>query len=153
MNLATTNISTDTHALYGAWGLISFYFETPEGERSYPFGESPQGVLIYTDSGDISAQLMGDNRPQFKSGDQLKGTTQEIEQSFRNYIAYFGKYEIDVTGGYVVHHVEKSLFPNWEGKPQKRYFELSGNQLRISTPPISWDGEERVGVLLWQRSK
>lgn len=153
MNTAIITASSDAHALLGAWRLASFYIETSDGERSHPFGESPQGVLIYTDTGNMSAQLMRNDRPMFEGGDQLNGSAEEMEENFKSCISYFGTYEIHADGGFVVHHVEKSLFPNWEGTAQKRFYELKGDQLRISTPPLTWGGTERVGVLVWERAK
>jgi hypothetical protein len=38
-----------------------------------------------------------------------------------------------------------------KGSYQKRFFELSDNQLQLKTPPFKLGGEEVVGVLLWER--
>lgn len=160
MNTATKHASLDTfsdassdaHALLGAWHLVSFYIETGDGERTYPYGECLQGVLIYTDTGDMSAQLMRSDRPLFESDDQLNGSAKEMEESFKGCISYFGKYEINFAEGFVTHHVEKSLFPNWEGAPQKRFYVLKGNQLHITTQPLTWGGKHKVAVLVWQRA-
>lgn len=79
------------------------------------------------------------------------GTIAEIEAVYKGFISYYGHYEFDRAGGFVVHHVGRSLFPNWEGQPQKRFLVLSGNLLKLSTPPTLWGGGEMVGVLLWER--
>ena len=57
----------------------------------------------------------------------------------------------DDENGFVVHHVEGSLFPNWEGQALKRLVELSGNRLKLSTPPTLRGGGEVVFVILWER--
>ena len=31
------------NSVAGAWRLLEYYFETDEGDRSYPWGESPVG--------------------------------------------------------------------------------------------------------------
>ncbi|MDH5378753.1 MAG: lipocalin-like domain-containing protein [Gammaproteobacteria bacterium] len=153
MNSDFKQIPTQDHALLGAWRLRAFYIESAQGQRSYPFGESPQGLLVYTDTGMMSAQLMRDNRPMVESGDHQVATQQEMEENFRGCVSYFGSYELHVESGFVLHHVEKSLFPNWEGVAQKRFFELTGDQLRITTPPTTWGGTENTAVLLWERVK
>jgi len=79
----------------GAWKLISFEFRRDEGETMYPFGEKAQGSIIYTESGRYSAQLMRVDRPRFAVPDQMRGTSQEIEASYRGCISYFGSYEVD----------------------------------------------------------
>jgi len=136
--------------IIGAWKLISFEIHRENGEVTYPFGKNAQGSIIYTESGHMSVQLMRPDRPQFASGDQMKGTTEEIKANYESFISYYGPYEFDSKGGFVIHHVEGSLFPNWEAQRHKRFFELSGNRLKLSTPPLLWGGKV-VGVLLWER--
>jgi len=143
-------VSQNSVPLIGAWRLTSFIRKTDD-EVIYPFGENAQGSIIYTETGRFSAQVMRPDRPQFVSEDLRKGTAEEIEGNYKGFISYYGRYEFDGENGIVVHHVEGSLFPNWEGQPQKRFFDLSGNQLKLSTEPILWDGEEVVAVLLWER--
>jgi len=137
--------------LIGAWKLISFEIQKADGEVIYPFGENAQGSIIYTETGLVSAQVMRPGRPLFASGDMMQGTTEEIEANYKGFISYYGPYEFDSENGFVVHHVEGSLFPNWEGQTQKRFCELSGNRLKLSTPPTPYGGRELVGVLLWER--
>jgi hypothetical protein len=91
------------------------------------------------------------DRPRFASGDQLIGTPEEIEAGFKGCISYFGSYEVDAGQHTIIHHVEGSLFPNMEGRDQKRLFELSGNRLQLTTQSIKLGGEKAIGVLLWER--
>jgi hypothetical protein len=95
--------------------------------------------------------LMRNDRPRFVIGDQMKGTPEEIEANYKGSISYFGTYEIDEGNGFIIHHVESSIFPNMEGTSQKRSFDLSGNRLQLGTQPINLDGEKAVGVLLWKK--
>ena len=145
------NIPQDSAPFAGAWKLNSFEIQKEDGQVTYPFGKDAQGSIIYTQSGRFSAQVVRSDRPEFASGDQMIGTMAEIEAAYKGVISYYGHYEFDHAGGFVIHHVERSLFPNWEGQPQKRFLELSGNLLKLSTPPTLWGGGEIVGVLLWER--
>ena len=146
------NLSENAPPIVGAWKLISFEIRTTDGGLTYPFGKSAHGSIIYTGSGRFSAQVMRPDRPRFASGDQLKGTADEIKSNYEGFLSYFGSYEFDAQGSFIIHHVEGSLFPNWEGGPQKRFFELKGNRLKLSTPPTLWGGGgEIVGVLVWER--
>ena len=135
----------------GAWKLITFEFRKEDGNVIYPYGEKAQGSIIYTEAGRYSAQLMRVDRPRFASGDQMKGTAEEIEASYKGSISYFGTYEFHPEQGEIIHHVEASIFPNMEGSKQKRFFELSGKRLQLETPPIKLGGEKAVGILLWER--
>jgi hypothetical protein len=142
----------DRVPIIGAWKLVSFEIQKDNGEVIRPFGEGARGSIIYTESGRFAAQVMRTDRPRFASGDQMKGTAREIEANYKGFVSYYGAYEFDGERGLVVHHVEGSLFPNWEGRGLKRFFELSGNRLRLSTPPTLWGaGGEVVGIFVWER--
>ncbi len=146
------NLSENSVPIIGVWKLISFEIRKADGEVTYPFGENAQGTIIYTESGRFSAQVMRPDRPRFASGDQLKGTTEEVKANYEGFISYYEPYEFDGENGFIIHHVEGSLFPNWQGQGQKRFFELTGNRLELSTPPTLWGGGgEIVGVLLWEQ--
>ena len=137
--------------IIGAWKLISFEIQKENGEVVYPFGKNAKGSIIYTESGRLAAQAMRSDRPQFASRDQMKGTAEEIKANYEGFVSYYGSYEFNREKGFVIHHMEGSLFPNWEGQRQKRFFEVSGNRLKLSTPPTLWGGGNVVGVLLWER--
>ncbi len=146
------NLAGNAMPIIGVWKLVSFEIRTDKGAVVYPFGEDAQGTIIYTASGHFSVQLLRTHRPHLASGDQLKGTVEEIEANYKGYLSYYGSYDFDRDGGFVVHHVEGSLFPNWEGQGLKRYCELSGNRLTLRTPPTLWGGRgEIVGKLVWER--
>src|SRR5258706_14248900 len=138
-------------SIIGAWNLVTFEFRKADGNVIYPFGEQANGFLIYTEAGRYSAQLMRKDRPRFAIADQMLGTPAEIEANYKGSISYFGAYEINIENGFVIHHVESSIFPNMEGTDQKRFFELSEDRLQLTTPPIKLDGVKAVGLLLWQR--
>ena len=144
-------METDTIPILGAWNLVTFEFRKADGNVIYPFGERARGSIIYTEAGRYSAQLMRIDRPRFASRDQMKGTAEEIEASYKGSISYFGTYEFHPEQGFIIHHVEASIFPNMEGSKQKRFFELSENRLQLKTPPTKLGGEKAIGVLLWER--
>ena len=96
--------------IIGAWKLISFEIQKENGDVVYPFGNNAQGSLIYTKSGRISVHLMRPDRPQFASGDQMKGTWEEIKANYEGFLSYYGSYEFDMEKGFVIHHIQGSLF-------------------------------------------
>lgn len=135
--------------LIGTWRLISSELRDAEGQVSYPNGKDATGYIIYTADGYMSATIMRANRANFAAGDLLGGTIEEKARAAETYIAYCSRYEIQ--GNKVIHHVETSLFPNWVGVDQERFFELQGNQLSLSTPPILLAGKLQTGHLIWER--
>jgi len=144
-------LTPEVHALIGAWRLKAFRIVSSNGEVYYPFGESAQGVLLYSRCGLVSAQLMSTDRPMFESDDQQIGTPVEFEENLKNCVSYYGTFEINEEEGFVIHHVEQSVFPNWKGTAQKRFFELKDNTLSISTPPVNWGNDQKVATLVWER--
>jgi hypothetical protein len=53
--------------------------------------------------------------------------------------------------GYLTHNVDVSLFPNWRGVPQRRFFALSEDTLTLTALPTPFGGREVTAVLVWER--
>lgn len=141
--------------LVGAWRLQS-YVETPVdgGEDSLPLGPEPQGLIIYTPDGYMSAQLSRPDREGFASGDWFDGTAQEYTAEASTYIAYSGPFRVDEQTGELFHSMDVSLFPNWTGQEQQRIVELDGDTLTLSSPaPITSAGKVVTSRLVWKRAE
>jgi hypothetical protein len=137
--------------LAGAWRLLSSEFTNSRGDVFYPLGEDAQGQVIFTQSGYMSGQLLRKGRPVFSSGNQASGTPEEIKDAFEGFVSYYGPFELDLGKHKLITHVEGSLFPNWVGGDQERFFELHEDRLILKTTPIAIGNDEFVGVLIWQR--
>jgi hypothetical protein len=138
-----------TDRFVGAWRLLSLEARTSTGDVSYPYGKDAAGYLLYAGEGYMSVSVMQACRTNFASPDDLQAPAEEKLAAFDTYSSYSGRYE--VRGQKVIHHVEISLFPNWTGKEQERYFELSGDRLTLSASPILIGGVEQKLVAIWQR--
>lgn len=114
-----------------------------------PFGENPIGRLVYTAGGFMSAQLASAHRPAFASPAFTRATVDEKGAAYDTFMAYCGRYE--VFGDHVMHHVEMSLFPNWAGGDQKRFFELDGDSLVLRPPAYERHGVTYTDELRWER--
>jgi hypothetical protein len=133
----------------GTWRLVSCTWTDTEGRVSYPYGQDPQGYLIYTDEGHMAVNFMSTGRARFRSDDPAAAGTQERRQANKTYQSYSGTYQVE--GDQIVHHVEVSLFPNWVGTDQRRIYQLTGDRLSLSTLPLQTRGEEIRADLVWQR--
>jgi hypothetical protein len=134
----------------GTWRLVSWENRDEDGNVSYPMGQDAVGYIMYTEDGYMSANLMKANRPTFTAGDLLGGTPEEKARAAETYIAYCGQYEIQTNK--VIHHIKASLFPNWVGLKQERFFEFIGNnQLSLSAAPFLMSGKQRTARVLWER--
>ena len=137
--------------LIGAWKLVSSEFRRSDGSVIYPYGRDAIGIISYDAAGNVTVQIMRADRPVFASGDLYGGTPEEIKAAFEGIISYFGRYEVDRAKGAVTHHIVGSSFPNWIGGDQVRFFELSGERLTLSTPPILAGGSTLTALLIWER--
>jgi hypothetical protein len=138
----------------GAWRLVSAEFHAETGERvESPYGNSPQGILMYDAIGTMSVQLTRKDRKPFVIADRMKGTTAEIAAAFESYQAYWGRYTIDERERVVTHHVTQALLPNWAGTEQRRHYKFQDFKLHLRTPPLTIGGRRVTGVLIWEKIK
>ena len=133
----------------GTWRLVSFEVRSAGDKVYYPWGENPDGYIMYTPQGYMSVSMMASGRPVFEARDLPKGTEQEKVAAADKYISYAGKFE--VRGNKVYHHVDVSLFPNWVGGDQVRNFRFEDNRLLLSTDPVPGDEKQKAGYLIWER--
>ena len=99
---------------------------------SLPYGEAPEGLLVYTRSGHMSGYLMRRGVPAFKGGARA-GSPEEMEAAFHGYLGYFGTYTIDHAADVVTHQVAGSWYPNWIGTDQIRYIRWDSGDLVLAT--------------------
>lgn len=135
----------------GTWKLLSSEMVS-EDDVVYPLGENCQGLLTLDAAGKLNGQLMNPNRPAFESGDMLRGTPEEIQAAYQGYVAFWANYTVDEKKGVMSYTVEGSLFPNWVGHSQDRFYSFEGNRLTLKTTPLALAGKRNVvGVLVWER--
>ena len=141
--------------LIGAWKLVSYVEKPVDGSAPFcPMGEDPQGIIMYTPDGYMSAQLMHPERPKFASGDWFRGSDAEIKEEALGYIAYSGPFHTDEEKHTLTHSMFASLFPNWLGQTQPRVVKIEGDMLHLSTAaPIVSGGEKTMSYLSWRRAE
>ncbi len=137
--------------LVGAWELESWAIGYADrDDLSYPYGEEPRGLLMYTEDGWMSAAISRPQRQRFpedvafrKIPDAAKG------EAFTSYFHYAGRYRVQ--DGDVIHYVSMSLNPNFPGTEQLRHAELDGQTLVLSGKDMV-GGVERFHSLVWHKS-
>ena len=141
--------------LIGAWVLISCVERDIEtGIESFPLGERPLGLILYTPDGYMSAQLQCPERPPFADGDLLRATPEEYSAAGRSYIAYSGRFFVDEGKRSLSHEMAVSFFPNWSGQRHVRLVELNGERLELSTAgPQRLNGALKTAAITWRRAQ
>lgn len=135
--------------IIGNWKLVSFKSITEDNQILYPYGEDAVGYLTYTDQDFMSVSIMRSNRMAFEGGDIKEGTIKEKTKAIDDYLTYCGKFTIREDK--IVHLIELSLFPNWIGQAQERFFKLKEDMLELSTAPFLLQGKKRTAHLLWKK--
>ena len=141
--------------LVGAWRLVSIEGTDPTFHFAY---DHPTGLITYDRSGWMSVQIdiKGVRKP-FVGG-LASGTGDEKVTAFDNYIAYYGRYTVDLKAQTVTHHLEDASQPNWRGVNNVRWFEFQGNDRLLLIPREDGKGGEidrknATFKLLWERIK
>ncbi len=136
--------------LVGSWQLQSWTIGySNRDELTYPFGEDPQGLLIYTADGWMSAAISRRNRPRLPDQQSPRKISAELQaQAYSSYFHYAGRYAVN--GGDVIHYVTQSLNPDFPGTEQLRHAELDGHTLALTGK--DQQGEHtRFHALVWHR--
>ena len=136
--------------LVGVWRLVSYKVKQTGHEDRFPFGPEPEGFLIYTPDGFVSAQLMKPGRPPFQSHDWNGGKPDEYQQAGSGYIAYCGIYEVDEEKKTVTHFPSVALVPNLILRGQLRSIVLSGDRLSLCAVTPTADSEPVTSLLEWR---
>lgn len=146
-------MSISEEAFIGSWHLVDCASETPSGRSDFSLGPNVIGFLVYDENGNMAAQMMSTDRDRLSSSNPLKTPAEEYKKAFLGFVSYFGKYTLDIGNGTVTHHVTGASAPNWVGRDQLRFFELTGDRLILRTPPITGtDGVKAVQILVWEKA-
>lgn len=139
--------------LVGSWSLVKWWNVADDGHEMPPpiEGENMRGLLMFDASGHFSLVIASD-RPKWKSVDRMDGSPEENTAAARGTLAYFGTFSIDGPGQLTL-RVERSLHPNISGTDQKRYISLSGDELRMNSPPFKYPKGTFTGYFIWRREK
>ena len=136
--------------IVGTWTLVSTTGRLPDGSPTW--GSNPKTLLIFTNDGRFSAQLMRSDRPKYAANSRVKGTAEENKATAEGTLSYFGTYTISETDKVVTYHIEGSSYPNWNGTDQKRpILSLTADELKYANPAPS--GGTAASELLWKRAK
>jgi Lipocalin-like domain len=147
---AAESDASQTMPLLGSWDLVSLENRGEDGSVHRPFGEHPVGRLTYTADGLMSAQIMHGERAKFKTAALYGGTPEEKVAAYDGYIAYYGSFVIDTATRMLTHHVTASLFPNWLGGDQVRFYELNGDTLTLTSKSFAAHGTQVTPHVVWR---
>src|SRR4051812_27742270 len=83
--------------LVGTWTLVSIDNISADSTRVHPYGENPQGLLMFDTKGNYAIQILKTERPKVASGDKNKCAPEEYAALVQGSNSHFGKYTVDET--------------------------------------------------------
>jgi hypothetical protein len=139
--------------LVGTWRVANWVRVVDGNEQPGPWGEKPLGVILYGADGHMCANVMMPDRANFAGRDFRGGSSEEKLAAHDSYFGYCGRYEVLEEEGVVMHNVEQSSFPNFTGTAQKRFVQLSADQLTIKTPPAPYKNGSSYFLIRFERAR
>jgi hypothetical protein len=143
-----TAVDTKPPALTGTWRLVSVENKLADGSVSRPYGDHPDGALMFDADGHYSVLIFRAGRTRFASNDKNRGTIEENEATVRGTNSHFGRYAVD--GSTLIFRIDHASFTNWEGTEQRRAFTLENDVLRYTVRTTTSGGSE-VAEVTWKR--
>jgi hypothetical protein len=107
-------------AIVGTWNFVIAEVTAPDGKKSFPFGETPRGILIFTADGHFGQIHVAGDVPKIASNNRLTGTAEEYAEIMRRSLSVFGTYTLDEGNRTVTYNIVSGSFPNWQGEAQTR---------------------------------
>ena len=123
----------------GTWVLKSFVTEFDDGSTHLPYGDRPQGRIVYTRGGFMSAHLWNPDT-------HVKGVALGEDP---NYFSYCGDWSIE--GNVVRHRVHAATEASWTGQDRLRSIALHGDLIELTAENVVFAGKHGRGVLIWTR--
>ncbi|MEA2888365.1 MAG: hypothetical protein QOD11_2725 [Bradyrhizobium sp.] len=124
--------------IVGTWNFVVAEVTAPDGKKSFPFGETPKGILIFTADGHFAQIHVDGDVPRIASNHRLTGSPEEYAEIMRRSLSVFGTYTVDEANRTVTYNIVSASFPNWQGEAQTRAIDkLTADEFVNSNPRIA----------------
>jgi hypothetical protein len=124
--------------IVGSWNFVVAEVTAPDGKKSFPFGETPKGILIFTADGRFAQIHVAGDVPKIASNNRLTGSPEEYAEIMRRSLSVFGTYTVDEAGKTVTYNIVSASFPNWEGTAQTRSIDkLTADEFVNTNPGVA----------------
>ena len=130
--------------LVGTWNFVVAEVIAPDGKKSFPFGETPNGILIFTAGGQFAQIHTASDLPKIASNNRLTGTPEENAAIVRRSISLFGTYSVNEEKKTVTFNIVSSTYPNFAGEAQERTIDKLTTDEFINTNPNVAGGRGRA---------
>jgi hypothetical protein len=123
--------------LVGTWTFVVAEITAADGQKSFPFGETPKGLLVFTPDGHFTQIHIASDVPKIASNNRLNGTAEEYAAIMRRSLSMFGTYKVDEAKRTVTFEIVSSTYPNAQGESQLRTIDkLTDDEFVNSNPNV-----------------
>ncbi len=133
----------------GTWRLVSYQEKTPDGSVVNPFGETPQGIVIFEPGGYVSLQIMKIPHVSFPAGYE-RATAEQVKAVHEAYLAYYGSWTVDETHSVILENIRASNQPYLNNQMTTQHFDLDGRRLNLRTE-FDNHGDARSVLFVWEK--
>jgi Lipocalin-like domain len=130
--------------IVGTWNFVVAEVLAPDGKKTFPFGETPKGILIFTVGGQFAQIHTAGDLPKIASNNRLSGTPEEYATIMRRSISLFGTYSVNEEKKTVTYNIVSSSYPNFAGEAQERTIDKLTADEFINTNPNVAGGRGRA---------
>ena len=124
--------------IVGTWDFVVAEVKAPDGKKSFPFGETPRGILVFTADGRFAQIHAASDLPKIASNNRLTGTPEEYATIMRRSLSLFGTYTVDEAKKTVTFNIAASTFPNFTGEAQVRTIDkLTADEFVNTNPNVA----------------
>jgi hypothetical protein len=148
--LATSAIAQDlSSSIVGVWKLTSRVDKvTASGETFKPFGDKPEGFIIFTKGGYFSAVWVADGR---KPAATVPPTEADRALAYTTSFSTAGTYKVE--GDKLLTHYVAAANQGWVGTERKSILKIDGKVLHWTSEPFKTlqKGEDATTQLTFER--
>lgn len=138
--------------LIGTWTFVVAEITAADGSKSLPFGDTPNGILIFTPDGHFAQIHVASDVPKIASNNRMTGTPEEYTAINQRSLSVFGTYTVDEEKKTVTYNITSSTFPNWAGVSQTRIIEsVNSDEFKNTNPAVA--GGRGSAFNLYKRAK
>jgi len=137
--LSIASPSLGQQSLVGTYKFVSHVLEMGGTSNEY-LGKAPRGYLVLTPTRAIN----------FYTAEKRDFGTSVAEKAglFDSLVGWSGTYRVE--GSKLIFSVDVSWNEIWNGKDQKRHFQLSGNRLELTSDPQPWARDPSKTIIVRQ---
>jgi len=130
--------------IVGSWNFVIAEVVGADGKKSLPFGDTPNGILIFTAGGQFAQIHVASDVPKIASNNRLTGTPEEYAAIMRRSIFVFGTYSVNEEKKTVTFKIVSASYPNWQGEAQERTIDKLTADEFVNTNPNVAGGRGRA---------